>query len=103
MYGIRNIRWIDLRPALTLSSSHTEGKTMKGQKSLVLMHSPSHHGGLSHLFHDVVGQLARWRQLHYQRMELARLSDAALHDIGMSRADVMQEVERPFWDDPLKK
>nr|WP_075226453.1 DUF1127 domain-containing protein [Pseudomonas alkylphenolica] len=103
MYDIRNIRWIDLRPALTLSSSHTEGKTMKGQKSLDLMYPQPHHGGFSHLLHNAIGQLARWRQLHHQRMELARLSDAALHDIGMSRVDVLQEVERPFWDDPLKK
>ncbi|MFK0087739.1 DUF1127 domain-containing protein [Pseudomonas sp. NPDC090755] len=76
---------------------------MKGQKGFVLMHPQPHHGGFSHLIHGAVEQLARWRQLHAQRMELARLSDAALHDIGMSRADVWQEVERPFWDDPLKK
>ncbi|WP_332836048.1 DUF1127 domain-containing protein [Pseudomonas alkylphenolica] len=76
---------------------------MKGQKSLDLMYPQSHHGGFSHLLRNAIGQLARWRQLHHQRMELARLSDAALHDIGMSRVDVLQEVERPFWDDPLKK
>ncbi|MGH8484126.1 MAG: DUF1127 domain-containing protein [Pseudomonas sp.] len=67
------------------------------------MHPQSHPGWFSHLILDAARQLARWRQLHHQRMELARLSDAALHDIGMSRVDVLQEVERPFWDDPLKK
>lgn len=76
---------------------------MKGQKSLVLLYPQPRHGGFSHLITGVIRQLARWRQLHHQRMELARLSDAALHDIGMSRVDVLQEVERPFWDDPLKK
>ncbi|MGH8381157.1 DUF1127 domain-containing protein [Pseudomonas sp.] len=76
---------------------------MKGQKSLVLMYPQSYHGWFPHLIQGAIRQLARWRQLHHQRMELARLSDAALHDIGMSRVDVLQEVERPFWDDPLKK
>lgn len=70
---------------------------MKGQKSQVPMDFHSH------LLEEVIRQLARWWQLHQQRMELARLSDAALHDIGMSRIDILQEVERPFWDDPLKK
>ncbi|WP_442113109.1 DUF1127 domain-containing protein [Pseudomonas sp. NUPR-001] len=70
---------------------------MKGQKSQVPMDFQPH------LVQEVVRQFARWWQLHQQRMELARLSDAALHDIGMSRVDILQEVERPFWDDPLKK
>lgn len=76
---------------------------MKGQKAFLPMHSHTYHGGFAQLIQGVIRQLARWRQLHHQRMELARLSDAALHDIGMSRVDVLQEVERPFWDDPLKK
>ncbi|MCW2270380.1 hypothetical protein D3C77_112990 [compost metagenome] len=76
---------------------------MKGQKMLILMYPQSRQGWFTPLVHGVVQQLGRWRQLHRQRMELARLSDAALQDIGMSRADVLQEVERPFWDDPLKK
>ena len=29
--------------------------------------------------------------------------DAALKDLGLSRADVIQESERPFWDDPLAR
>ncbi|WP_371925124.1 DUF1127 domain-containing protein [Pseudomonas sp. H9] len=76
---------------------------MKGQKSLVLLYPQPHQGGFSQLFQGAIRQLARWWQLHQQRLELARLSDAALHDIGMSRVDILQEVERPFWDDPLKK
>jgi uncharacterized protein YjiS (DUF1127 family) len=31
------------------------------------------------------------------------LDDAALKDIGLSRGDILQESERPFWDDPLKR
>lgn len=46
-------------------------------------------------------QFARWWQLAEQRRRLAMLDDAALKDLGLSRADVIQESERSFWDDPL--
>lgn len=48
-------------------------------------------------------QLQRWWQLAEQRRKLALLDDRALHDLGLSRADALQESERPFWDDPLAK
>ena len=47
--------------------------------------------------------IARWQVLRYERRLVATLSDAALKDIGLSRADALQEIERPFWDDPLAK
>ncbi|MFI8479207.1 DUF1127 domain-containing protein [Pseudomonas sp. NPDC078700] len=47
-------------------------------------------------------QLKRWNQLAKERHQLAALGDNALKDIGLSRADVMQESERRFWDDPFK-
>jgi uncharacterized protein YjiS (DUF1127 family) len=34
---------------------------------------------------------------------LASLSDEALKDIGMSRADVEFESVKPFWNDPMHK
>ncbi|AAN67483.1 conserved protein of unknown function [Pseudomonas putida KT2440] len=46
---------------------------------------------------------ARWLELYRQRQELASLSDATLRDFGLSRADIQQEAERHFWDDPLRK
>jgi uncharacterized protein YjiS (DUF1127 family) len=48
-------------------------------------------------------QLRRWQQLAAERRQLASLSDAALKDLGISRADVYQESERPFWDDPFRR
>lgn len=51
----------------------------------------------------VARQLRRWWQLAEQRRRLARLDDAALKDLGLSRADVQQETERPFWDDPMAR
>jgi len=51
----------------------------------------------------VARQLRRWWQLADERRRLACLDDAALKDLGLSRADVQQETERPFWDDPLAR
>ncbi|WP_416427557.1 DUF1127 domain-containing protein [Pseudomonas sp. App30] len=73
---------------------------MKGQKGYVLvMRVPFH--GVS--FQGLLQRVRRWRQLAWERRQLAAMSDDMLKDIGMSRADVSRETERPFWDDPLKK
>ncbi|PWB35944.1 hypothetical protein DCO48_00395 [Pseudomonas sp. SDI] len=72
---------------------------MKGHSSSTLHLKTTRHD----LFGTLAQQIARWRLLYRQRQELASMSDEALHDIGLSRADILQEVERPFWDDPLKK
>jgi len=48
-------------------------------------------------------RLKRWNQLARQRRQLAMLDDAAA-PVGIDRrADVQQESERPFWDDPFKR
>jgi uncharacterized protein YjiS (DUF1127 family) len=41
--------------------------------------------------------LLRWQDRIRQRYDLAELRDAALKDIGLSRADVEREVRKPFW------
>lgn len=77
---------------------------MKGQKGYVLVAKPlSQESATERWWKSAVAQVARWRKLHHQRMELATLSDDALKDMGLSRADVYEEVERPFWDDPMKR
>jgi len=45
---------------------------------------------------------ALWRFLAVarQRRDLGRLDDAALADLGLSRADVSAELTRPIWDVP---
>ena len=51
----------------------------------------------------ILRQLRRWAELARERRQLAMLSDGALKDLGLSRADIYQETERPFWHDPLKR
>ncbi|MGP0170943.1 DUF1127 domain-containing protein [Pseudomonas sp. NCHU5208] len=74
---------------------------MKGQKGYA-MASAMPSGRLPRLV-NVWRLLRRWQQLARERRQLAELDMAALKDLGLSRADVMQESERPFWDDPLRK
>ncbi|EIK95541.1 hypothetical protein PMM47T1_15683 [Pseudomonas sp. M47T1] len=77
---------------------------MKGQKGyVVVLRTPSHAVSFKAVWQRLVGRVRRWRQLAWERHQLALMSDDMLKDIGMSRADVSREVERHFWDDPLKK
>lgn len=45
-----------------------------------------------------LAMLLHWREVRRQRRALLSLSDRLLKDIGISRADAMQEAARPFWD-----
>lgn len=77
---------------------------MKTQKGYLPAQAHSGHGAaLLAWLGRVIHQLQRWQKLASQRRHLATLSDAALKDMGLSRVDVFQESERPFWDDPCRK
>jgi uncharacterized protein YjiS (DUF1127 family) len=47
----------------------------------------------------VVEYLLRCLDRSRQRHVLERLDDAMLRDLGLSRADVMRETDKPFWRD----
>lgn len=53
----------------------------------------AHPGARSALF----GTLREWRRRMRDRRELAGLSDAMLHDIGITRADAAYLANKPFW------
>ncbi|MEO4046740.1 DUF1127 domain-containing protein [Pseudomonas sp. CAU 1711] len=77
---------------------------MKGQKGFAIVPSISWRRPLPSLDLGMLWlRLRRWQQLARERRQLAMLDDAALKDLGLSRTDVLQESERPFWDDPLKR
>ena len=42
-------------------------------------------------------KLHTWRERSRQRKELAQLSPYMLKDIGVSRSDAINEVQKPFW------
>jgi uncharacterized protein YjiS (DUF1127 family) len=45
----------------------------------------------------VAAALRLWRQRARDRALLARFDSQMLRDIGMTPADVMREINRPFW------
>jgi len=45
-------------------------------------------------------RLIDWLELFRQRRSLARLDDAALDDLGLTRDEAQHEASRPVWDVP---
>lgn len=75
---------------------------MKGQKGFVLTGHTFSAPVAPSVWQRIRATLRRWAELHRQRRLLAQLSDEGLKDLGLSRADIVEESQRPFWDDPLK-
>lgn len=46
---------------------------------------------------DAWSLVREWRRRARSRTELAALDDRTLRDIGLSRADVWSEIDKPFW------
>jgi uncharacterized protein YjiS (DUF1127 family) len=44
-----------------------------------------------------VALLREWRQRSRERAQLAALDERMLRDIGISRGDVLREINKPFW------
>lgn len=38
-----------------------------------------------------------WRERYRGRHELASWSERDLHDLGLSRGDIVSEIDKPFW------
>lgn len=48
----------------------------------------------------LTGCVSRWRERHFYRRDLARLSSVAPHmidDIGLTKDEVESELAKPFW------
>ena len=45
----------------------------------------------------VVAVLREWRRRRNGRLELARLDERMLRDIGLTRVDAEYEMNKPFW------
>ena len=53
--------------------------------------------GLSGFLRRVRAALREWRRRANGRLELARLDDRMLRDIGLTRFDAEYEINKPFW------
>jgi len=45
----------------------------------------------------VFARLGQWRQRMLDRRRLGSFNDQMLKDIGLSRADIEDEITKPFW------
>jgi uncharacterized protein YjiS (DUF1127 family) len=45
----------------------------------------------------IVARMHAWRDRACQRRALSQLDDRLLHDIGLTRYDVLSEAGKPFW------
>ena len=55
----------------------------------------NHHG--SGFWAQLEETIHTWRERLRNRRELSQWTDRDLHDVGISRSDVMYETEKPFW------
>ncbi len=56
-----------------------------------------HHAGDRSRFAAALARLRDGYVVYRQRRALLRLDDAMLKDLGISRADALQEGDKPFW------
>jgi len=54
---------------------------------------------LSDFLSDVRAALREWRRRKNSRLELARLDERMLRDIGLTRAEADHEINKPFWSE----
>ncbi len=59
-------------------------------ESMINSHGSGLLNQLSETFHI-------WRRRYQMRRELTQWSDRDLHDVGLSRSDIVHEAEKPFW------
>lgn len=46
---------------------------------------------------DIMLRLAATERVRRERLQMAELSDATLRDLGLSRADICGELDKPVW------
>ena len=51
------------------------------------------------LAHSAMSIISLWTRRHRGRLELAQMNEHMLADIGMTRAGVVAEIDKPFWRD----
>jgi uncharacterized protein YjiS (DUF1127 family) len=72
-------------------------KTVSGHLELRGRPSTERRAAVDDSLDRAIRTIAICLQRSRTRRALAELSDHSLRDIGLSRADVLQEIRKPFW------
>ncbi|WP_298847116.1 DUF1127 domain-containing protein [uncultured Ruegeria sp.] len=78
----------------------TLGETIKKEERTKIMTQLAIHHPCKPAKRSLVTLITQAFALSRQRRKLAQLSDAALEDIGITRAEASAEAKRSFWDAP---
>ncbi len=63
-----------------------------------LVHQKQSHGfSLQHTLAVMTGLIQKWIDVSRQRKQLALLDEHMLKDIGVDKAYVRREINKPFW------
>jgi uncharacterized protein YjiS (DUF1127 family) len=73
----------------------THARFRRGKDAAAVTRRPA--SGVARAALAVAEVLLAWQERLRQRRHLSGLDDRLLKDIGLSRADVQREVEKPFW------
>ena len=77
---------------------YSDGRSGMGQVHILPYRAATVIGGaLLAGLSDAVGLVLTWLDRYRERRMLESLSDYMLKDIGVSRADIDQEVRKKFW------
>jgi len=89
---------IESRDAAARSTPRCPMTTLNARSTFTLPHAPVSLKALS--ARSLWARLRQAQAITRQRRALRDLDDAILRDIGLTRAQALQEGSRPFWDAP---
>ena len=84
---------MELQPS---RSAHKDKERIMKDTAVSLPSKPSGLGFLP-LLNRVIAVVTAWAANARTRRHLAELTDQQLADIGVSRSERMEELEKPFW------
>lgn len=64
--------------------------------AIAVVQSHAHHTAVP-LWQRLLLRLAAAERERRERQQMARLCDATLRDLGLSRADIWGELDKPLW------
>ena len=61
------------------------------------IHTPNVVKSLQQALERITTTIVAWSRNYQTRQDLANMDERLLEDIGLTRSDARQEVQKPFW------